>query len=639
MKRRLLVLPLLVFAFLWVAGAGPQARSAAAAKLHVDPCGTGVNSQIFAEPPDVDVAELPLNASGEHELILAARGDGHRFCYAYTTGGVMHIAAPTIRVARGQHFALRLVNELAGKSRGATAASTAIPGCMPMAMRQMRMPAAPVLHYVGYMNHVIDDRFMKVRPIDTNIHLHGFEGPADQENVFLSTLSTPMHACEYHITIPRSQPPGVYFYHPHVHGASDDQVALGLSGAWIVEPDGRPSLPRSAEHVILLRYRLPIVEDNRFVPDGDPFFIDGAAHEGALRPALAAAYDPFDPPPWPESFPTNAGGMSAGTNACDGVGSQPLLSVDGADAPASLDVPGGEAQLLHIVNATSDSPKALELRDRDGRVQPLRVAALDGMPVSGDAAHPYARYVSMNRLLLSPSSRASIMVTVDRGSTLTLASGHFCEGRDAFYQLHHDLLKIVGVAAGEAHVPAVAFLPSPGHTPAMQLVAYARAHASSIRRRAIAFTEYGFPKSRKIPLRSAFYITDITDRKFREHPYWPAYRMNEAVPMHADITVKQGAIEEWYLINTTMEAHAFHIHQMSFVEEKSGAGVPMAVDVAFVPVGTLLANRRDPNYALVRPAITKVLLDFRHVPRGTFLFHCHMLFHEDHGMMGVIRVE
>jgi FtsP/CotA-like multicopper oxidase with cupredoxin domain len=27
------------------------------------------------------------------------------------------------------------------------------------------------------------------------------------------------------------------------------------------------------------------------------------------------------------------------------------------------------------------------------------------------------------------------------------------------------------------------------------------------------------------------------------------------------------------------------------------------------------------------------------VPKGTFVFHCHMLYHEDHGMMGVIRVE
>ncbi|MHB1588884.1 MAG: multicopper oxidase domain-containing protein [Metallibacterium scheffleri] len=29
----------------------------------------------------------------------------------------------------------------------------------------------------------------------------------------------------------------------------------------------------------------------------------------------------------------------------------------------------------------------------------------------------------------------------------------------------------------------------------------------------------------------------------------------------------------------------------------------------------------------------------RHVPKGAFVFHCHMLAHEDRGMMGMIRVE
>jgi FtsP/CotA-like multicopper oxidase with cupredoxin domain len=58
----------------------------------------------------------------------------------------------------------------------------------------------------------------------------------------------------------------------------------------------------------------------------------------------------------------------------------------------------------------------------------------------------------------------------------------------------------------------------------------------------------------------------------------------------------------------------------------------------FVPIGTLLPNKKDPNYPLVKPRITKILLDFRHVPRGTFVFHCHMLFHEDRGMMAIIKV-
>ena len=120
------------------------------------------------------------------------------------------------------------------------------------------MPAPITHHYVGYLNHTIDDRWMAMAPIDTNIHLHGYEGPESEENIFLSTLSTPMHACEYHITIPRTQPAGTYMYHPHSHGSSDAEVALGLDGVWIVEPD-ETQLPRSAEHVIMLRYRIPLV--------------------------------------------------------------------------------------------------------------------------------------------------------------------------------------------------------------------------------------------------------------------------------------------------------------------------------------------------------------------------------------------
>ncbi len=87
-----------------------------------------------------------------------------------------------------------------------------------------------------------------------------------------------------------------------------------------------------------------------------------------------------------------------------------------------------------------------------------------------------------------------------------------------------------------------------------------------------------------------------------------------------------------------MEAHAFHIHQMAFVQETSPGGIPLTRDTVFVPIGELLPNRRDPNYPLVQPKITKILLDFRNVPRGTFVFHCHMLFHEDRGMMAVIQV-
>jgi FtsP/CotA-like multicopper oxidase with cupredoxin domain len=102
--------------------------------------------------------------------------------------------------------------------------------------------------------------------------------------------------------------------------------------------------------------------------------------------------------------------------------------------------------------------------------------------------------------------------------------------------------------------------------------------------------------------------------------------------------VKQGSIEEWYLFNATPETHTFHIHQMAFAAEGE-TPVPVMLDTVIVPPGSLLPNPGDSNFALVKPSRTRILLDFRHVPRGEFVYHCHMLFHEDNGMMGIIRVE
>lgn len=638
--RSLILVPALLL-LASIAGVSPTIALASAGGPHPLVCGPMGGSlgglRVLVEPPDVDVWKLPLDATGEHELILAVHRDGHgndaRYCYTYVWNGQEQTMAPTIHVRRGEHFAIRIVNDISGPSKGEQVASTAIPACMPMAM-----PAPKTHHYVGYLNHTIDDQWMHLAPVDTNLHLHGFEGPESEENIFLSSLSTPMHACEYHVTIPPTQPAGTYMYHPHTHGASDVEVALGLDGVWIVEPD-TPQLPRADEHVIMLRYRIPFENDNAYAPDTNPFFPAAATHEGALRTATPVPYDPFNPPPWPLTFPMTAGGVTLDGTGCNGVASDVFTAVNGIDAPVSLDVAPGTPQLLRIVNGTSDSASALQIHDAQGRVQPIHLVGLDGIAVSGDSAHPLSQYVSTNELMITSMSRADILVTVAPGEKLTLASEHYCQGVDGFFQMHHNLVKIRANADPPAQPVALRTEPAViSDTPAGRLLAYVRAHPSEVHRRAITFTEYVLPKKGKTPGHQAYYITDTTNPDFHEHPFWPAYTAGGTVPSNPDIVVKRGSIEEWSLINTTMESHAFHIHQMAFVQDVAIAGTPLMADTVFVPIGKLLPNPRDPNYPLVKPRITKILLDFRNVPRGTFVFHCHMLFHEDHGMMAIIKV-
>ena len=100
-----------------------------------------------------------------------------------------------------------------------------------------------------------------------------------------------------------------------------------------------------------------------------------------------------------------------------------------------------------------------------------------------------------------------------------------------------------------------------------------------------------------------------------------------------DIVVRQGDVEDWIIENRSTELHDSHIHQLHFqMGEWSGMGVnePFLRDTVNVPY----YNGRMLRYPSVR-----LRMDFRD-PNivGTFVYHCHILEHEDGGMMGRIRV-
>jgi FtsP/CotA-like multicopper oxidase with cupredoxin domain len=109
-----------------------------------------------------------------------------------------------------------------------------------------------------------------------------------------------------------------------------------------------------------------------------------------------------------------------------------------------------------------------------------------------------------------------------------------------------------------------------------------------------------------------------------------AFDMNFTKP---DITARQGTVEDWIIENRATEAHVFHIHQIHFqVLERDGRMVnePLLRDTIDLPYW----DGKSPHY----PSL-KLRMDFRD-PNivGTFLYHCHILEHEDGGMMGSIRV-
>jgi FtsP/CotA-like multicopper oxidase with cupredoxin domain len=94
-------------------------------------------------------------------------------------------------------------------------------------------------------------------------------------------------------------------------------------------------------------------------------------------------------------------------------------------------------------------------------------------------------------------------------------------------------------------------------------------------------------------------------------------------PDRVDTIAKINGVEEWTFINQTSEEHPIHLHTNDFqvVEVNGKKRTPQA------PID---------NYILPRNGSIKI----RFQPRtyeGTAVFHCHILFHEDSGMMATIK--
>jgi FtsP/CotA-like multicopper oxidase with cupredoxin domain len=99
------------------------------------------------------------------------------------------------------------------------------------------------------------------------------------------------------------------------------------------------------------------------------------------------------------------------------------------------------------------------------------------------------------------------------------------------------------------------------------------------------------------------------------------------------ITTTKGAVEDWTIENHTGEVHEFHMHQIHFlVIAVNGVPVPPKKRQWYdtYQVGYYTGTGKYPSIT--------VRMDFRGAVVGEFVYHCHILDHEDAGMMANIRV-
>ncbi|MFZ1006069.1 MAG: multicopper oxidase domain-containing protein, partial [Candidatus Sulfotelmatobacter sp.] len=162
------------------------------------------------------------------------------YCYKYkSSNGV--VEAPTLRLNQGDLLKLNITDDIV--SNGAES------------MSSMDMSSPPGACGDGGTATINS----------TNVHFHGLNVPpiCHQDDVLTTLIQPGSPGFQYGITIPTTEPPGLYWYHPHVHGFTEFQVNGGAAGALIVEgmEKVRPEVTGLTERVFVIRqqYLVPWV--------------------------------------------------------------------------------------------------------------------------------------------------------------------------------------------------------------------------------------------------------------------------------------------------------------------------------------------------------------------------------------------
>ncbi|MBY0492519.1 MAG: multicopper oxidase domain-containing protein [Gemmatimonadaceae bacterium] len=276
----------------------------------------------------------------------------------------------------------------------------------------------------------------------------------------------------------------------------------------------------------------------------------------------------------------------------------------------TIPIAPGEVQFWRIGNVGADSYMNLSLSG-----VPFYILAIDGNLtgcVTLSRWSPGVCPVPATQYLLPPSSRVEVAVIGPPAGTYALMSQYVNTG-----------------PAGDSNPPvtlATVSSSSSSRVPQPQMAA-ARA----------TLTKRSFTKATNVhPTPAALSRAVITKRitlVYTENTAGTEFFINgkQFDPSRVDTDVNVGDIVEFTIVNQTAELHTFHIHQTDFFVTQINGQPANSV--------SLQDNVNVPFMAAGIPGVVKVIVPFLDpVAIGKFVYHCHILEHEDGGMMATIRL-
>jgi bilirubin oxidase len=375
--------------------------------------------------------------------------------------------------------------------------------------------------------------------IDTTVHWHGLPVPADQDGNPMDPVP-PGAARAYEFDIPAGTA-GTYWYHPHAHGTTAEQVSLGLAAPLIVRSAADPlaSLPEVTMLVTGIR-------------------LDNSAQVSINGPMDFAV------------------GRQGGQ-----------LLVNGGRLPVHSVRPGA-TQRWRILNATSARYLRLSL---DGHA--FTLVGTDG----GLLAAPVG---PLSEILVAPAQRIEVVVSASTvaGARFTLrAQRHVTDTMGMGTYASEDLLTLATTAETPAAAIAIPSTLRPITDPG----------PSAARKRVVLGESGGMGMMGAM---SGFLINGR------------AFDMNRV-----DLVSTVGAVETWDIVNDTFMDHPIHIHgtQFQLLGRESGGRQTPAPYAAWLDTVDV-------------PSRTTATIKVRQDLAGKRMVHCHILEHEDAGMMAVLEV-
>ncbi|MGD0567145.1 MAG: multicopper oxidase domain-containing protein [Candidatus Sulfotelmatobacter sp.] len=274
----------------------------------------------------------------------------------------------------------------------------------------------------------------------------------------------------------------------------------------------------------------------------------------------------------------------------------------GTPAPV-IEMQPSEKQFWRVANAEGETFVSLQVQI-NGQPQKVTIVALDGTPVKTDFLTDHVN--------LPPAGRAEFIVqgpaAGQTGAFVTLGVNTGLDGVSNPPALIANIVPTAGAKA--AHK-----IPASGSESEVTRFA-GLLNATPTTERGLYFSEN---------------LSDVNNIQYFITVDGQTPHVFEPTEPPAIVTT-QGAVEEWTIENRAEEVHAFHIHQVHFIvvaRDKKKLATPEVLDTVEIPAWT----GSGPYHSVT------LKLDFRDPETvGTFVYHCHILAHEDGGMMAKIQV-